>query len=270
MYDALVTAFAVFAGVAGHELFGMSMMSRPIVVAPLVGALMGDIQIGLAVGASLEAIFMGVVNIGVSGNAEPALAAGLAAAFTIKTGGGVDAIIPIVFPLAILGLQINNMILSVICGPMATKFFEFAKKNEQRKMINWHYLIWVVHFGLYTLLPFFAVLFGANVVTAVLNGIPDVIMNGLTVAGNILPAVGMAMLLGMLWRNDIAIWFFLGAILLSYFDIPLIAIAFIGAVVAIVVAQRDLQLKKMKSNTVTTSNIDTSENFDQEEEDFFK
>ena len=105
MYDAFVVALAVFIGVAGHEMFGMSMLSRPIVVAPLAGALMGDLQTGLIVGASLEAIFMGVVNIGISSTAEPSLAAGLATAFAIKMGGNVDAIIPIVFPLAVLGLQ---------------------------------------------------------------------------------------------------------------------------------------------------------------------
>ncbi|OSP60668.1 hypothetical protein EFP6CTSP_13100 [Enterococcus faecium] len=70
MYDAFVVALAVFIGVAGHEMFGMSMLSRPIVVAPLAGALMGDLQTGLIVGASLEAIFMGVVNIGISSTAE--------------------------------------------------------------------------------------------------------------------------------------------------------------------------------------------------------
>lgn len=61
-------------GVAGHELFGMAMLSRPIVVAPLAGLLLGDVQTGLIVGASLESIFMGVVNIGISSTAEPALA----------------------------------------------------------------------------------------------------------------------------------------------------------------------------------------------------
>lgn len=78
MLDAFFVALAVFVGVAGHELFGMAMLSRPIVVAPLAGLLLGDVQTGLIVGASLESIFMGVVNIGISSTAEPALAAGLA------------------------------------------------------------------------------------------------------------------------------------------------------------------------------------------------
>ena len=56
--------------------------------------------------------------------------------------------------------------------------------------------------------------------------IPDVIMNGLTVAGNMLPAVGMAMLLQMLWDNKIAIYFLLGFILVAYLYIQFEGYAF--------------------------------------------
>ena len=88
-----------FVGVAGHELLGMAMLSRPIVVAPLAGLLLGDVQTGLIVGASLESIFMGVVNIGISSTAEPALAAGLATAFAINLGGNVGTIYSNRFPI---------------------------------------------------------------------------------------------------------------------------------------------------------------------------
>lgn len=96
MLDAFFVALAVFVGVAGHELFGMAMLSRPIVVAPLAGLLLGDVQTGLIVGASLESIFMGVVNIGISSTAEPALAAGLA--IGLANAGNVLA--PLIFLLA--------------------------------------------------------------------------------------------------------------------------------------------------------------------------
>lgn len=270
MYDALVVALAVFIGVAGHELFGMAMLSRPIVVAPLAGLLLGDIQTGLVVGASLEAIFMGVVNIGISSTAEPSLAAGLATAFAIKMGGNVDVVIPIVFPLAVLGLQLMNMIFSFVCGPMAAKFFSFAKEGNQKGIIKLHFFMWFIHYALYALIPFFAVLFGADVVKSVLDNIPGVIMNGLTVAGNLLPAVGMAMLLQMLWSKKIAVWFFSGAVIMAYFNLPLIAIAVIGAIIAIVMAQRDLQLKKMQTAPQASMMTAGTPTTNGEEEDFFK
>lgn len=37
---------------------------RPIVVCPLLGLILGDLQTGLALGASIEALFMGSVSIG--------------------------------------------------------------------------------------------------------------------------------------------------------------------------------------------------------------
>lgn len=271
MYNAIMVAFAVFFGVAGHELFGMAMFSRPIVVAPLTGLLLGDIQTGLLVGASLEAIFMGVVNIGISSTAEPALAAGLATAFAIELGGNIDSIIPLVFPLAVIGLQIMNMIFSFVSGPMANKFFELSKKYDTKSYSIHHYVVWFVHYALYALIPFFAVLFGVDVVKGVLDGIPEVIMNGLTVAGNLLPAVGMAMLMRMLWDKEVMIWYFFGAVIMAYFELPLVAIAALGLIIAVVIAQREIQMNKNKQSNVAYAGQADTNVIDgiQEEEDFF-
>ena len=263
MLDAFFVALAVFVGVAGHELFGMAMLSRPIVVAPLAGLLLGDVQTGLIVGASLESIFMGVVNIGISSTAEPALAAGLATAFAINLGGNVGTIIPIVFPLAVLGLQLMNFIFSFVIGPCAPKFEELAKEGKDKEITILHFGLWFVHYALYALIPFFAVLFGSDAVQRILEMIPDVIMNGLTVAGNMLPAVGMAMLLQMLWNNKIEIYFLLGFILVAYLDLPLIAIAVLGTIIAVVTAQRDMQLKN--NQAAPAAAVEKMS----EEEDFF-
>ena len=155
MLDAFFVALAVFVGVAGHELFGMAMLSRPIVVAPLAGLLLGDVQTGLIVGASLESIFMGVVNIGISSTAEPALAAGLATAFAINLGGNVGTIIPIVFPFgSALDYSLMNLFFSFVIGPCAPKFEELAKEGKDKEITILHFGLWFVHYALYALIPF--------------------------------------------------------------------------------------------------------------------
>ena len=262
MLNAFFVALAVFVGVGGHELFGMVMLSRPIVVAPLTGLLLGDVQTGLLVGASLESIFMGVVNVGISSTAEPALAAGLATAFTIQMGGNVGTIIPIVFPLAVLGLQFMNFIFSFVIGPFAPKFEQLALEGKDKSITALHFGLWVLH---YALIPFFAVWLGSDVVQTILQSIPKVIMNGLTVAGNMLPAVGMAMLMQMLWDKKTGIYYILGFVAVAYLKLPLIAIAVLGVVIALVTAQRDMQLKDMMAKPAVAS---ASAN-DSEEEDFF-
>ena len=40
------------------------MVIRPIVVSPVIGALLGDLQTGVMVGATLELVFMGAIQIG--------------------------------------------------------------------------------------------------------------------------------------------------------------------------------------------------------------
>lgn len=64
LYEAIAVALIVWLTVGGQELLGFTMLGRPIVIAPLVGLFLGDLQTGLLVGAALETIFMGVVNIG--------------------------------------------------------------------------------------------------------------------------------------------------------------------------------------------------------------
>ena len=70
-----------------------------------------------------------------------------------------------------------------------------------------HYGLWAVNWALYSLVAFFGILFGSEAVSAFLEWIPDVVMNGLTVCGGLLPAVGMAMLMKMLWDKKICMFF---------------------------------------------------------------
>ena len=47
-------------------LFGTSLLSRPLVMGTLTGIVLGDIQTGVTLGATLELAFMGAFSIGAS------------------------------------------------------------------------------------------------------------------------------------------------------------------------------------------------------------
>lgn len=58
--DALL--IALLAGIAGVDLFdGLTHLHRPIVIGPIVGLILGDVQTGLLVGGTLELVWMGMV-----------------------------------------------------------------------------------------------------------------------------------------------------------------------------------------------------------------
>ena len=60
-----------------EKLGGTPMVIRPIVVSPVIGALLGDLQTGVMVGATLELVFMGAIQIGAAVPPDVLVGAGL-------------------------------------------------------------------------------------------------------------------------------------------------------------------------------------------------
>lgn len=273
LYEAIIVSMIVIATVGGSELLGMTMLNRPIVIGPLVGLALGDIHSGLLIGASLEAVFMGVVNIGGASAAEPGLATAVGTAFAITLGGGAGVALPLAIPIGILGLQVKTLLYVGVIGFFAPVFDRLAAEGKERKIVALHYGAWCLQWGIYGLLPFIGILAGSDAINAFVKMIPQVIMNGLNICGGLLPAVGMAMLLKLLWDKKIYAFFFLGFILVAYLKLPLVALAAIGAIIATTIAQRDYQVsqfsKKMSAAPAAAAPASLTGQIDAEEEDFF-
>ena len=246
MFQAIIVALVVFLTVGGQELLGFTMIGRPIVIAPLIGLLLGDMTTGLLVGAALETVFMGVVNIGGASSAEPGLAAALATAFAIQMGGRVEVAIALAVPLGIIGLQIKTILYVLVVCPFAARFDRLAAAGDATGIKKLHFGLWGLQWFLYALIPFFALLVGSKATQKVLEMIPDVILHGLSIAGGLLPAVGMAMLMKILWDNNVSVYYFLGFLIIAYFKVPLIAVAVMAVIIAIVVAQGDISKMKLE------------------------
>lgn len=262
MFEAIIVALVVFLTVGGQELLGFTMIGRPIVIAPLIGVLLGDLHTGLLVGAALETVFMGVVNIGGASSAEPGLAAALATAFAIQMGGRIEVAIALAVPLGIIGLQIKTILYVLVVGPFAAKFDRLAEEGDATGIKKLHFGLWGLQWFLYSLIPFFALLVGSKSTQRVLEMIPDVILHGLSIAGGLLPAVGMAILMKILWDNNISVYYFLGFLIIAYFKVPLIAVAVMAVIIAVVVAQGDISKMRLEKEIAkkATGNvaIDTS------------
>lgn len=272
MLEALLVALAVFVCVGGAELIGFTMLNRPIVIGPLVGLLLGDVQLGVIIGASLEAVFMGVVNIGGASAAEPGIATAVGTAFAIMLGKGSEVALTLALPIGILGLQIKTVIYIFIVGMFAKTFDRLAAEGKEKQIVLLHYGLWAVQWGLYSLVAFFGILLGSDAVSRFLNTIPEVIMNGLAVCGGLLPAVGMAMLMKMLWDKKICMAFFLGFVLTAYLHLPLIALAVLGTIIAVYVGMNDYrmsQLSVQRAGSADCGKETGSFYLDQEEEEFF-
>src|ERR671934_1239890 len=110
---------ALVGGLAAVERKGVLqlMLSRPIVLAPLLGWALGDPRGGLVLGVPLELIFLGGVNLGGSlPDNETLLAAALTSALVpagMAAGTGVDAALAafglaLLYPLATAGRRLER------------------------------------------------------------------------------------------------------------------------------------------------------------------
>ena len=65
---------------------------------------------------------------------------------------------------------------------------------------------------------------------AIVNAIPAVITDGLSIACGLLPGIGFAMLAQMIMNKKVIPFFFLGFVLSAYFKIPVVGIAILGVI----------------------------------------
>ena len=132
MLNAFLVALAVFICVGGAELVGFTMLNRPIVIGPLVGLFLGDLHTGVIIGASLEAVFMGVVNIGGASAAEPGIATAVGTAFAIMLGKGSEVALTLALPIGILGLQIKTFLYIFLVGMFAKEILTSWQQKEKK------------------------------------------------------------------------------------------------------------------------------------------
>lgn len=211
---------------------GTLYMFRPIVMCPLVGLALGDLQTGLAVGASLELLFMGSISIGAYVPPNETIGGVLACAFAISFGEGTEAAIALAMPIAVLTLAIKNL-LQPIWPFFVDKADSFAKKGNLRG-------IYAVHWGIglwgcveYFLLCGGAFLLGVDAVQGILDWIPSFILDGFGVAANLLPAMGFAMLGRLVITKKLVPFYFLGFLLCSYMGVPVLGVAILAIIIGI-------------------------------------
>ena len=245
LMHALMAALSVFICFAGNYLTGQSMMERPLVVGLVTGILMRDMKTGILMGAALEAVFLGNVNIGGVIAAEPVTATTLATTFAIISHVETKAAITLAIPIGMLAAFVVMFLKNVLMNVFAPALDDAARENNQKKIVALHYGTWVLYYLIISAISFLGVLLGSGPVNALVENIPAKLMNGLSAAGGLLPAVGFAMLMKLLWDNKLAVFYLLGFILTAYLKLPAVAVAVVGVVICVVTSQRDLQISNL-------------------------
>ncbi len=239
-------------------LFGTSLLSRPLVMGTLTGIVLGDIQTGVTLGATLELAFMGAFSIGASIPPEMISGTVLGTAFTITTGAGPETALTVGLPVASLVLIAKNVGMVFILPPFVHKADKYAAEGNMAGVARMHLLggFFGVNLiiGVIVACGYYA---GGPAVQALLNVIPTWISNGLQITMGLLPAIGFGLLLMMIMEKDVACFFFLGFALSVYLKIPVTAIAIFGVIISIVLTQ----LRSNSAQTAIEGGVDEDDDF---------
>lgn len=206
---------------------------EPVIAGFITGLIMGDVKIGLAVGGTLQLMMMGVHNYGGSTIPDYMCACIISVAFAIVNDEGVEFAIALAIPIGVLLMQLDVLarFLNTFILHRAEKYCE----NYEFRKVEICNLLGIIPWGLSRGLPIFlALFFGSGLVEAILDIAPEWLMNGFSVAGSIIPALGIAILLRYLPIKNYYGYLIIGFVLSSFLGLPVIGAALVGAALALI------------------------------------
>jgi len=266
---ALIVAIAYYLIYYINQSIGLWQFNRPIIVGPIIGLLLGDLRTGIILGGTFESVFLGVIAVGGAIPADALVGSTIGTATAILTGASNAKALAIAVPvaaLAVITLQITYSYMALFLP----KLDNHARKGDEKGITRWHIGMGFMTPALNTIAIFFALYLGTDAIKTFLAILPKFVSQGFIAAGNMLPAVGFAMLLNMLFKKKYFIWFFVGFALVVYLKLPNLAVALFATSIAFLMY--DVASKSIKKSTQSTSQVNTesstSESKEQEEEDF--
>ena len=249
--NALIAALTYHVAQIFDSLTGTQCFTRPIILGTLTGLVCGDLQTGIIMGAQLEAIYMGISAIG-----------GVAA-----SDYRVSTVVPVTLVI-LTGLpQETSLALSVTIGAIVNslkpveKFLKalyhpvFLRLEEERNFKAWR-LLWLVD-GLVlktlvnTLIIFFSLWLGAELITEAINQIPAWILNGFNVASGMLVVVGLCLTTRSIWDTYTPVYVIIGFILSKFVGLDIIVIALLALAIVLLQFKRSKEMTEMKNQLVS-------------------
>jgi mannose PTS system EIIC component len=212
----------------------------------VTGAIVGNIPLGLTVGASLTLLSLGLWTYG--GATIPDFQTGAIVGTAIGAlGGGIPIGLAIALPTALLMTQMD------VLGRAVTTIFihgadHYADEGNERGVSAMH-LLGQIPWGLTRAIPvFLAVWLGAGPIQSVIKNAPTWFYNGMTVVGHVLPALGFALLLSMLPVRRFWPFLLIGFVLFAYLKMPIIGIALLAIAIGFLVNMVQTRGERSEAN----------------------
>ncbi|OLQ72906.1 PTS N-acetylgalactosamine transporter subunit IIC [Photobacterium proteolyticum] len=225
----LVAIWAFFCGIDKYDV--ALNIHRPLITGPVVGLLMGDLQIGLIAGATLELAWLGLVPNAGAQPPDVTMGTIAAVAFAVMTGQSAEVAMGVGMPIAVL-MQMLVIGFFALTSFTMGKADEYAERGDSGGIDRLLIATISLRSLLYAFIAFITVYFGEYAATWIDENAPKVLLEGLGIGAKMVPAIGFAMLLKIMWSKEVAGVFFIGFVMTTYLKLPIMAVAIIGASIA--------------------------------------
>lgn len=214
----------------------LHLVRQPMFLAVPIGLMMGDVPGAMQIGAALQLIYLGAIAPGGNLPTDEALASCIAIPIALAANLSPELSVTIAMPVGLIGVLADNLRRTYASGfvRMADNAAEEGDYKKLARATFW-YPLWVA-VPLRIIPVVLALMVGPEAVEQFLNSIPEWAINGLSIAGGLLPALGFAVTIIVIGNKKLIPFFFLGYIMLSYTGMNIIGISVVGICLALIQA----------------------------------
>jgi len=208
-------------------------LGGPLVAGLLNGIILGDVPYGLEFGATVMMVFMGVAVIGGAVPSDPGLAGYVGVTMSMLAHADVSMGVTVSATLAALGAATNPFSMT-LCSAFVHRAQKYVDEGNTKMvaLIDWLGPV-ALHFVISFLPCFIIIYFGAPVLDSIVANIPVQLTNALATVGHLLPALGLAMLMQLLFKNELIPFMIFGFVMAAYLKMGIIPIALVAVGLAI-------------------------------------
>ncbi|MBR3358819.1 MAG: PTS sugar transporter subunit IIC [Solobacterium sp.] len=189
------------------------MWFRPLVVAFFTGLCLGDVRLGLSAGAVTELSYLGLLTVGGTAPPDPLFAGLMTTVLAYTTGQDVSAAMGLAIPFALIGQWIHIAANTLFAGflPAVDKA---ARRGDEKAIGRILFTSQFIYAGAFALAAFLSVYALQDGIAAFVNSFPERLIHGFEVAGGLMPAVGLALLLKVMLKGENVPYLLIGFVLM--------------------------------------------------------
>ena len=216
-----ILIISIFAGLVSIDIrtIGGTMISRPLVVSPLIGFFLGDLKIGFLIATFLELIWIGLLPVGAYLPVETLPIAVVATSLSIIFSGKISENVPgiivfcmiIAIPLGFIGRWLEYHI-RTFNSYLSSKVVLKAEKGDITMVSYVQYLNILISFIKGFLLCFIPVFFGKGILMNIYQSLPNQIKQGIFFSSWLVLALGFAVVIEIFILNKYIRYFFISFI----------------------------------------------------------